>query len=179
MPSALCPLPSALFTRFALPDDPDLDAFDSGVAEVDAYFRSRQWFNVAKGVAAPPTYQFLTDEGGEVVGYAAVVFRNAEHPHDRSDDRARYLVIYVTGVHERFQGRENPRAAGETYAVLMFRVLEGFARAKAGCVGMSLWVRADNARAIASYQKVGFVDDPGGPVQRHGGAPHLTMRKPL
>lgn len=46
----------SLHARFALPDDPDLDAFDSGVSEVDAYFRSRQWFNVGKGLASPPTY---------------------------------------------------------------------------------------------------------------------------
>ena len=118
----------ALFTRFALPNDPDLDVFSSGVTEVDAYFRSRQWFNVDKGRAAPPTYQFLTDEGGEVVGYAAIAFRNVEHPHDGSPDRARYLVIYAVGVHERFQGALNPRAEQETFAVSLFGVLEEFAR---------------------------------------------------
>jgi hypothetical protein len=45
------------------------------------------------------------------------------------------------------------------------------------CVGVSLWVRSDNARAIAFYEKVGMVKDPGGPVSRDQGATHLTMRK--
>ena len=172
-------LSEALFTRFALPDDPDLDAFSSGVAEVDAYFRGRQWFNVDKDRAAPPTYQFLTDKDGEVVGYAAIAFRNAEHPLDGSPERARYLVIYAVGIHERFQGALNPRAEQETYAVSLFGVLEAFARDKAGCAGLSLWVRADNPRAMGFYEKVGFVADPGGAVHRDGGAPHLTMRKPV
>jgi ribosomal protein S18 acetylase RimI-like enzyme len=149
------------------------------VAEVDAYFQTRQWFNSGKGVAAPPTYQFLTEEGGEVVGYAAVGFRSCDHPHDGAGDRARYLMVYVAGLHQRFQGRTNPRAPGETFAASMFRAIEGLASAKVGCVGLSLWVRADNLRAIAFYTKVGFEPDPGGPVQRDGGAPHLTMRKPL
>lgn len=172
-------LAETLHTRFALPNDPDLDTFASGVAEVDAYFRSRQWFNLGKGVAAPPTYQFLTEPDGEVVGYAAVAFRHCDHPHDGAGDRARYLMIYVAGLHERFQGQMNPRAPAETFAMSMFAVLVGFARDKAGCVGLILWVRADNPRAIAFYEKVGFEGDVGGPVQRDGGAPHLTMRRPL
>lgn len=147
--------------------------------EVDTYFRSRQWFNVVKGVAAPPTYQFLTAEDGEVVGYAAVAFRNGDHPHDGSGNRARYLMVYVAGVHARFQGCENPNAPGESFAVSIFRVLEGFARDKQGCVGVSLWVRTDNPRAVAFYRKMGFEPDPAGPVQRDEGAPHLTMRKLL
>lgn len=61
----------------------------------------------------------------------------------------------------------------------MFDFIEAQARAKDGCVGVSLWVRADNARAVAFYKKVGFREDPGGACQRDGGAPHLTMRKPL
>ena len=144
---------------------------------MDDYFRSRQWFNAAKGKAAPPTYQFLTEEGGEVVGYAAVTFRNCAHPDDSSLDKARYLAIYVTGVHQRLHGKKNPRAPEESFAVSIFRQIEGFARDKAGCRGLFLWVRADNDRAIAFYRKIGFVDDPAGPVQRDGGAPHLTMRK--
>ena len=108
-----------------------------------------------------------------------MAFRNYDHPRDGAAARARYLMVYVAGLHGRFQGKENPRAPGETFAVSMFRVIEGFARSKPGCVGLSLWVRADNLRAVAFYKKVGFEPDVGGPVQRDGGAPHLTMRKPL
>jgi ribosomal protein S18 acetylase RimI-like enzyme len=87
--------------------------------------------------------------------------------------------VYVAGLHRRFQGVINPRGRGETYAVSMFQVLEGFARDKAQCVGLSLWVRSDNARAIAFYRKAGFAPDAAGPVQRDNAAPHLTMRKLL
>lgn len=167
-----------LHVRFALPDDADLDSFTSGVSEVDAYFKRRQWFNVGKGIAAPPTYQFLADDG-DVVGYASVAFRNCDHPDDGAAGRARYLMIYVVGVHQRYQGQKNPRAPDETFAASIFGVLDGFARAKAACAGLILWVRADNARAIAFYRKIGFEPDVAGPVQRDGGAAHLTMRKRL
>lgn len=61
----------------------------------------------------------------------------------------------------------------------MFRVIEGFARNAERCVGLSLRVRTDNPRAMAFYRKMGFVPDPGGPLKRDSGAPHLSMRKPL
>jgi GNAT superfamily N-acetyltransferase len=166
-----------LFYEYALPDDPELDRFDSGEDEVNAYFRSRRWFNAEKGQAAPPTYAFRTEEGGPVVGYAAVSFRNAEHPDDRSATRAKYLMVYVVGVNRPYQGRRNPVAPDETYAASIFGVIQGFVASKAGCVGVCLWVRSTNARAIHFYEKAGFVADPSGPVERDSGAPHLTMRK--
>ena len=106
-----------------------------------------------------------------------MTFRNCAHPDDGSASKAKYLAIYVTGVHRHFHGEKNPRAPEESFAVSVFRQLEQFAQDKAGCVGLFLWVRADNDRAIGFYRKVGFVDDPAGPVQRDEGAPHLTMRK--
>lgn len=172
-------MPGTLFYEYALPDDPELDRFDSGEEEVNAYFRNRRWFNAEKGLAAPPTYIFRTGKGGPVVGYAAVSFRNAEHPDDRSATRAKYLMIYVVGVNRPYQGQRNPLAPDETFAASMFRVIEDFAATKPGCVGLSLWVRSTNARAIRFYEKAGFVADPSGPVARDAGAPHLTMRKLL
>ncbi len=169
----------ALYIQFALPDHPDLDGFASGMDEVDWYFRSRQWFNAAKGKASPPTYQFLTANGGDVVGYAAVSFRECGHPEDASEEKAKYLAVYAAGLYSRFQGQKNPRAPDESFAESMFRVLEGFARDKTDCVGLYLWVRADNDRAIGFYRKFGFREDPGGLVQRDDKVPHLTMRKLL
>ncbi len=166
-----------LFTQHALPDDPDLDAFRSGVDEVDEYFRSRRWFKADRGRSAPPTYQFRTHREGDIIGYAAVSFRGCAHPDDSSSHRARYLVIYAAGLHSRFHGIENPLAPGERFATPMFRVIERFARDREGCVGLYLWVRADNHRAIAFYRRYGFVNDPAGPVQRDDKSPHLTMRK--
>ncbi len=170
---------ASLHYAFALPDDPELDGFDSGDAEVDAYFRSRRWFNVAKGQAAPPTYVFRTDANGPVIGYAALSLRNAEHPDDQSPSRARYLMVYAVGLNRSFQGRANPRAPSSTLAASVFEIIEGFALAKSDCVGISLWVRATNERAIRFYRRLGFVADPGGPAQRDSGSPHLTMRKAL
>ena len=170
-------MPGTLFHEYALPDDPELDRFDCGEQEVNAYFRSRRSFNTQKGQAAPPTYVFRTAEGGPVVGYAAVSFRNAQHPDDRSSVRAKYLMIYVVGVNRPYQGRRNPLAPDETFAASIFGVIEGFAASTVSCVGMWLWVRSTNHRAIRFYEKAGFVADPSGPVQRDPGAPHLTMRK--
>ena len=170
-------MPGKVFYEYALPDDPELDRFDSGDDEVNAYFRSRRWFNAERGQAAPPTYVFRTVPGGPVIGYAAVSPRSAGYPDDQSTSQARYMMIYVVGVNRRFQGQRNPLAPVETFAASIFAVIEGFAASKEGCVGLSLWVRSTNKRAIRFYEKMGFVADPGGPVSRDAGAPHLTMRK--
>lgn len=168
-----------LFYELALPDDPALDVFACGDDEVDRYFRSRGWFDAPKGQASPPTYVFRVEEGGFVVGYAALAFRNYAHPDDQSEARARYLTIYAVGVNTPLHGKPNPRAPRQTFAASIFSVIASFAAEKAGCAGLSLWVRAGNGRAIRFYEKEGFVADPHGPVQRDKGAPHLTMRKLL
>lgn len=158
-----------------IPSDPEIDEFTSGDDEVDKYFHSRHWFDDGSEKTSPPTYKFC--DGDEFVGLASVAFRDNPHPTDESSTTAKYLVVYVVGVREELHGVKNPNASDETYAATLFRTLERFGREREGVVGMSLWVRADNARAIAFYEKVGFERDPGGPVQRDGGAPHLTMRK--
>ena len=137
------------------------------------------WFNAPKGQASPPTYIFRTVPGGPAVGFAAVSFRNHPHPDDQSTARARTLTIYAVGVNRAFQGLRNPRAPKETFATSIFSVIEAFEAEKTDCVGLSLWVRSSNGRAIRFYQKIGFIADPSGPVQRDGGHPHLTMRRSL
>lgn len=165
-----------LHYEFAVPNDPEIDEFSSGDDEVDKYFHSRQWFDDGSEQTSPPTYKFY--DGNEFIGLASVAFRNNPHPADESSTKAKYLVVYVVGVREQFQGVKNPDGSNETYAVTLFRTLDRFGREKTDVVGMSLWVRADNHRAIAFYEKLGFEEDPGGPVQRSKkGAPHLTMRK--
>jgi len=168
-----------VFYEFALPDDPFLDRFSSGYETTDHYFRSRQWFKFDKNRSSPPTYVFRVHKGGPVVGYCAIDFGKQPHPDDASEDKARFLVIYMIGVDDAFQGTQNPLATGQTYAASIMAVLEDIARAKQRCVGLSLWVRSTNQVAIAFYRKVGFTADPGGPSQRDEGDPILTMRKIL
>ena len=82
-------------------------------------------------------------------------------------------------MHRHFQGVENPAAPGQRYAATIMDALVELARDRAGCVGVSLWVREDNPRAIAFYARCGFVADPAGPVARDDGPRHLTMRLPI
>jgi ribosomal protein S18 acetylase RimI-like enzyme len=168
-----------IFREFALPDDLSLDRFSSGYERTDHYFRSREWFNAAKGRHAPPTYVFRVAEGGPVVGYCAFDFGKRLHPDNASKTKATYLVIYMFGVDRAFQSTQNPLAPGQTYAVSIMAALEEIARGKPNCVGMSLWVRSTNKVAIGFYRKVGFMEDPGGPFHRDEGDPILTMRKIL
>jgi ribosomal protein S18 acetylase RimI-like enzyme len=168
-----------IFFEFAIPDDTFLDRLSSGYERTDRYFRNREWFRSDKGRSSPPTYVFRVAEGGPVVGYCALDFGKQPHPDDASEAKARYLVIYMIGVDQAFQRTQNPLAPGQTYAASIIAVLEDIARAKQSCVGLSLWVRSTNEVAMAFYRKVGFAEDPGGPSQRDGGDPILTMRKIL
>lgn len=173
----VAPVPSSLVMQNALPTDVDLDDFESGDAEVDAFFRSRKWFNAEKGVCAPPTYVFRSTPSGPAIGYAAVAVRQVSDPDDSSSSTARYFTIYAVGINRRYQGERNPMAPGQTYAASILEAIEGIARETTKCKGVSLWVRAPNERAIRCYCKAGFVADPNGPKQRLEGPPHLTMRK--
>lgn len=168
-------LSSTLAVEHALPDDPAIDTFTSGDVEVDAYFHSRQWFHAASKQASPPTFALRSQEGG-LVTLVTVGFRRAPWPADTSW-QARTLTVYALGVGLEFQGQRNPMAPEETYAASVTAVVERMGREKADCLGLALWVREGNARAIAFYRRCGFVGDPGGAVQRDEGAAHLTMRK--
>jgi ribosomal protein S18 acetylase RimI-like enzyme len=169
----------AIGYRMAEADDVDLDAFSCGddafSVEVADYLKSRRWMDPS-GKAKPPVYQFGNDR--EVVGYAAAAFANRPHPDDTSLDRARYFTIFVMGVHQRLRGAVNPASpvAGERFAATVFRALEAIARTKVDCVGLALWVRENNTRAVAFYSRLGFVTDPRGPFD-DGGHPTLSMRK--
>lgn len=168
-----------VFCEFALPDDPQLDDFDSGDTEVNAYVRSCRWFNAEKGQTAPPTYLFREDKNGPLVGFATVSVGNVELPDDQSATRAKYLKIFALGVNQQYHGRKCGLAPDKSYAAAIIAQLQDFALSKPGCVGFYLWVRSNNARAIRFYEKMGFEADRGGPMRRDEGAPHLTMRKHL
>lgn len=168
---------SALHYRLALPDDPRIDHFDCGDPEVTHFIVKRQWWSERKG-HSPTTYQFFTEENGSVVGYAAAATKSAPFPEDGSESRAKVLVVFVFGVVSVYQGQRNPRALDESFATSMMKILEVLAQ-DSDCRALQLWVREDNARAIAFYKKLDFNPDPNGAVQHNRGAPHLTMRKLL
>jgi ribosomal protein S18 acetylase RimI-like enzyme len=164
----------SLLYSLALPDDEDLDELECGVSEVDAFFRERQWFK--KGKNSPATYQFRTLDASAVIGYAAAAFGNRQHPDDPA--KTKYLIIYAFGVHKHFQARQNNDIMPtESYATSMARVLEGMAVSNTDAKGLTLWVRSNNARAIAFYERFGFAADSTGAFQRGDGAPYLTMWK--
>ena len=171
------PTPTSLHVLLAEPDDPDLDRLDSGNAEIDRYVKSRAWFNASRGKSSPPTYKFNVELDGAVLGYASVARRKVAHPDDHAALRAPYLTIYAVGLHSRFHGVRDPGRPEQTYAASIFDFIEELAREETDIAGLSLWVRMDNIRAIHFYEKMGFEPDPGGPVQRDSGPPHLSMRK--
>ncbi len=157
------------------PTDIGIDDFHSGNAEVDRFFKSRTWFNLQKNLASPPTYKF-TDPDGKVIALVSVAFRRQAHPTDDSIEKALYLVVYAIGLNQEFQG---VRFGEKSYAEHVFAQLETMATSESKCFGVSLWVRSDNEKAIAFYEKVGLKKDETGPIQRDSKQPHITMRKIL
>lgn len=143
-----------MHVEWALLDDEALDGFVSGDAEVDDYLKGRRWFDHARGRSKPPTYRFSLQPSGPLVGYATAAFRRLPAPG--SGERALFLIVYVVGVAEAWQGVRDPATPERTLAASMFAFLEGQARAQAGCAGLYLRVREDNARAVSFYRKLGF-----------------------
>ena len=171
-------MPEDLFYEFAMPNHPGLREFDCGNEKVNDYFKKCTWFNETKGKSSPSTYVFRTEKGGEVVGYIAMSFKKIAHPCDTSESRARYLIIYMIGVNKKFIGKNNARNQDVSYAKSILEIAEGHAIQDPNCVGVSLWVRSDNQRAINFYKKMGLSEDLGGPIPRDDkGAPFITMRK--
>lgn len=176
MKPSLAAVAADVWVETAAPNDPAVDTFHCGDVEVEAYFHGRQWFR-PKGTLA--TFAFRVANDGPAIGYVTVARRQVAHPSDASAAMERYLTVYALGVAVDHQGVRNPSSPRDTFAVSIMRVVENLARTQGTCVGLSLWVRANNARAIGFYRKVGFVADAGGAVQRDDGVPHLTMRKAL
>ncbi|MFT4976022.1 MAG: ribosomal protein S18 acetylase RimI-like enzyme [Myxococcota bacterium] len=170
----------SLYFRMADPRDTDIDDFDCGSSpealEVSSYFKGRQWFDYSKEKSKPPTWQLGTRD--EIIGYLSISHGNRPHPDNNSTTKARYLTIYVVGIHKQFQGRINPTAlTPERYAATIYRSCEDFfAKIRPDCVGLRLEVRTNNVRAIQSYQKYGFMNDPGGPIIKNGKST-VVMRK--
>ncbi len=169
-------LEDGLELSLVLPTDPGIDTFHCGAEEVDDYFKKREWFRIDR--YSPPTY-CLRDSEGQMVGLVSLGFRKCGLERDTQSAQERFLVVYAVGIDTRFQGSPNPSGRGSTYAVTLFRLIERVALDAKTCVGLYLWVRSDNDRAVRFYTKLGFTADPGGPVSRDEGAQHLTMRKLL
>lgn len=96
-----------IFIELAVPDDSFLDVFCCGYERVDRYFRSRDWFAERCKGGSLTTYAVRVSEGGAVVGYCSVSFRNQPHPDDRSTSKAKVLVISMLGVDKAFQGQRD------------------------------------------------------------------------
>jgi len=85
----------------------------------------------------------------------------------------RFFGIFGLPFQAEYLNQPGPKTPGQVIAI------EGIALARVGCVGLCLWVRSANIRAIRFYKKTEFAMDPTGPVQRDGGPPHASMRKRL
>jgi hypothetical protein len=106
---------------------------------------------------------------------------NGYLPFGPFDFDLRYLLSYnnFEGF-TKFIGKNNARNQDVSYAKSILEIAEGHAIQDPNCVGVSLWVRSDNQRAINFYKKMGLSEDLGGPIPRDDkGAPFITMRKLL
>ena len=73
------------------------------------------------------------------------------------------------GANVPFQKQLDPGSNPETtFARSILAYIESKGRANASCIGLSLWVRADNERARAMYEALGFGYDPSGPFDDDG-----------
>lgn len=158
----------------ASPTDEALDSFDCGDDEVNEHFRKRRFFD-EKWTPTSRGYKFQ-DESASCVGFMHLSFARAPL-RDEASDTGRFLVVFAFGVGLPFQGQTDPTDPdGRRFAAVLMGEAVKFAKAKKDCLGVSLWVRANNHRAIKFYERAGFVGDPDGPRQRADGCPHLTMR---
>jgi hypothetical protein len=100
-------------------------------------------------------YEFLL--GRSTIGFASAVVVPCPHPTEVDTDSALYLKIFMLGLNASARGKV--LRSGRTAFVEVMEILEKLALRAPKCVGLYLWVNVLNERAIAAYQKVGFVRD--------------------
>jgi GNAT superfamily N-acetyltransferase len=157
---------AAIRYRVASPYASGVRRFDCGpewwAREITEFVHSRRWAN------KPYIAALEFGLNGRSVGFAFLVIDKKRHPDWASGEKANYQLVVMAGVHKRYQGKEDPKAPfrtdkpskRESLAVTMFRGIEEFGRSRPeGLAGMWLQVRAENARAIACYEKIGFIHD--------------------
>ncbi len=174
MPTALSG--SDLSIERAVIADPRVATFyfgpDPWSVEVEEEFKSGIWEEDRD------LWLFLL--GDTLVAGARLDFANLDAPHRDSPDRGRkkYFLILSFGVNVPFQGKpdsgSDPR---RSYARSILAYIEEKGRAKANCIGLSLWVRAENERARHVYEEWGFKYGPSGSFIDEGGEETFEMRK--
>lgn len=161
----------------ASPTDEALDSFDCGDEEVTKHFRERRYFD-AKRKPHSGGYKFV-DMNGAAAGFMHLN-PSKRLIRDDCEEYGRFMVVFAFGVSLPFQGQVDPGdPAGRRFAEVLMGEAVRLAQQKEGCIGLHLWVRANNRRAINFYQRLGFAGDPGGPAKRGEGEPYLTMRRML
>jgi RimJ/RimL family protein N-acetyltransferase len=158
---------SDLTIERAVAGDPRVETFYFGAepwaVEVEEEFKSGVWEDDRD------LWLFLLND--DLVAGARLGFWNRDPPHlDVSDvSRRKYFLILSFGVNVPFQKQPDPGSDPETtFARSILAYIESKGRANASCIGLSLWVRADNERARAMYEALGFGYDPSGPFDDDG-----------
>lgn len=148
------PLPSSdLSIERAPSGDERVDTFyfgpDDFALEVEEDFKSRIWEEDRD------LWLFFLKE--ELVAGARLGFRNLDPPHAEAgaSDRRRYHLVLSVGVNVAYQGRRDSQT-GRSLIRSIFGFIVAKARAREGCVGVSLWVRAANTHAVDVYRAFGF-----------------------
>ena len=151
----------------AVAGEPRVDTFYFGgepwAVEVEEEFKSRIW------EADRDLWLFLWND--DLVGGARLGFWNRDPPHlDASDvARRKYFLVLSFGVNVPFQKQPDPGSTPHTtFARSILAYIEAKGRANASCIGLSLWVRADNKHARKLYEDLGFKYDPSGSFDDDG-----------
>lgn len=151
----------------AVAGDPRVETFYFGgepwAVEVEEEFKSGIW------EADGDLWLFLWND--DLVAGARLGFWNRDPPHlDASDvARRKYFLVLSFGVNVPFQKQPDPGSTPRTtFARSILDYIESKARANASCIGLSLWVRADNKHARKLYEDLGFKYDANGSFDDDG-----------
>lgn len=171
---------SSLIVRKARATDTSIDNFYFGpedwAVEVEEEFKSRVW------EPDRDLFLYLLDDpenenvlvAGARLGYGNLP--DPASPIPTEGERRHYFLVMSFGVQVDFQHKDDPASdPPRRWASIVMDHAEAKARAKERCVGMSLWVRVENAGAQRFYERHGFKVERG-PFEDEGQS-YLEMRK--